>query len=109
MPTEAPPSPDATPVRPAAPLEHLGLTDTVSWRKATGTMWRVMRLGFETPWQVTIALISTLFAAAFQLLIPQLLGRAVDLTQGLASGGASAQEALFVTALLVLGASILRG
>ena len=109
MPTVAPPTPDATLDRPAAPLEHLGLTDTVSWRKAAGTMWRVMRLGFETPWQVTIALISTLFAAAFQLLIPQLLGRAVDLTQGLASGEASAQEALFVTALLVLGASILRG
>jgi ATP-binding cassette subfamily B protein len=109
LPTVAPPASDASLDRMAIPLERLGLTDTVSWRKGASTMWRVMRLGFDTPWQVTIALVSTLLAAAFQLLIPQLLGRAVDLTQGVAGGDAAAQQALLVTALLVLGASILRG
>jgi ATP-binding cassette subfamily B multidrug efflux pump len=91
------------------PQERLGLTDTVSWRKAVGTMWRVTRIDLETPWQVTIALVSTLLAAIFQLVIPQLLGRAVDLTQGAATGDRAAQDALLITALAVLGAAILRG
>jgi ATP-binding cassette, subfamily B, multidrug efflux pump len=99
----------AEPARTAAPLERLALTDTVSWRKGMGTMWRVMRIGMETPWQVTLALVSTLLAAVFQLVIPQLLGRAVDLTQGVAGGDAAAQEALLWTAIAVLGVSILRG
>jgi ATP-binding cassette subfamily B protein len=72
-------------------------------------MWRVMRLGLENPWQVTIALVSTLLAAVFQLIIPQLLGHAVDLTQGVAGGDMDAQAALFWTAAAVLGVSILRG
>lgn len=97
------------PARPVAPLERLALTDTVSWRKGMGTMWRVMRIGMETPWQVTLALISTLLAALFQLIIPQLLGRAVDLTQGVAGGDRAAQEALLWTAIAVLGVSVLRG
>jgi ATP-binding cassette subfamily B protein len=98
-----------SPTRPLVAVERLGLTDTVSWRKGIGTMWRVMRLGLETPWQVTIALVSTLLAAVFQLVIPQLLGHAVDLTQGVAGGDADAQAALFWTAAAVLGVSILRG
>lgn len=97
------------PAHPAAPLERLALTDTVSWRKGMGTMWRVMRIGMETPWQVALALISTLLAALFQLIIPQLLGRAVDLTQGVAGGDRAAQEALLWTAIAVLGVSVLRG
>ncbi|WP_297614534.1 ABC transporter ATP-binding protein [uncultured Roseicyclus sp.] len=95
--------------RPPLPAERLALTDTVSWRKAVGTMWRVMQIGLETPWQVTIALLSTLLAAIFQLMIPQLLGRAVDLTQGVATGDRAAQDALLLTALAVLGVAILRG
>ena len=95
--------------RPAVPLERLALTDTVSWKKGARTMWRVMQLGLNTPWQVTLALVSTLLAAVFQLIIPQLLGHAVDLTQGLVSGDADAQAALVWTALGVLGVSILRG
>jgi ATP-binding cassette subfamily B protein len=98
-----------SPTRPLVAVERLGLTDTVSWRKGIGTMWRVMRLGLETPWQVTIALVSTLLAAVFQLVIPQLLGHAVDLTQGVAGSDADAQAALFWTAAAVLGVSILRG
>jgi ATP-binding cassette subfamily B protein len=103
------PDPATAPARPAVPLERLGLTDTVSWGKAAATMWRVMRIGLQTPWQVTLALISTLLAAVFQLVIPQLLGHAVDLTQGAATGDLDAQTALWWTALAVLGVSILRG
>ena len=107
--TESPPVVQTATARPALPAERLALTDTVSWRKAVGTMWRVMQIGLETPWQVTIALLSTLLAAIFQLMIPQLLGRAVDLTQGVATGDRAAQDALLLTALAVLGVAILRG
>ena len=99
-------------MNPAArpPVEVLGLTDTVSPSKGLRTMWRVMKIGLETPWQVTFALISTLFAAVLQLLIPQLLGRAVDQTQTVATGGdAAATQALLITALLVFVVSTLRG
>ena len=107
--TESPPVVQTATARPPLPAERLALTDTVSWRKAVSTMWRVMQIGLETPWQVTIALLSTLLAAIFQLMIPQLLGRAVDLTQGVATGDRAAQDALLLTALAVLGVAILRG
>ena len=107
--TESPPVVQTATARPPLPAERLALTDTVSWRKAVGTMWRVMQIGHETPWQVTIALLSTLLAAIFQLMIPQLLGRAVDLTQGVATGDRAAQDALLLNALAVLGVAILRG
>ena len=107
--TESPPVVQTATARPPLPAERLALTDTVSWRKAVGTMWRVMQIGLETPWQVTIALLSTLLAAIFQLMIPQLLGRAVDLTQGVATGDRAAQDSLLLTALAVLGVAILRG
>ena len=107
--TESPPVVQTATARHPLPAERLALTDTVSWRKAVGTMWRVMQIGLETPWQVTIALLSTLLAAIFQLMIPQLLGRAVDLTQGVATGDRAAQDALLLTALAVLGVAILRG
>ena len=107
--TESPPVVQTATARPPLPAERLALTDTVSWRKAVGTMWRVMQIGLETPWQVTIALLSTLLAAIFQLMIPQLLGRAVDLTQGVATGDRASQDALLLTALAVLGVAILRG
>ena len=107
--TESPPVVQTATARPPLPAERLALTDTVSLRKAVGTMWRVMQIGLETPWQVTIALLSTLLAAIFQLMIPQLLGRAVDLTQGVATGDRAAQDALLLTALAVLGVAILRG
>lgn len=91
-------------------VEVLGLTDTVSPSKGLRTMWRVLRIGMETPWQMAFALVSTLFAAKLQLIIPQLLGRAVDQTQVVSAGGDDATtQALLVTALLILGISTLRG
>ena len=97
--------------RPARPVEVMALADTVSWRKGLATMWRVTRYAADTPWQVVTALVATLLAAALQLVIPRLLGHAVDQTQTvLASGGREAVEAaLWSTAVLVLVVSALRG
>ena len=103
--------PDAR-AHPAVPSAEVpGLERAVSARIGLRVMWRVMRIGLETPWQVAFALVSTLLAAVFQLVIPRLLGRAVDQTQGVAQGDgdAAATQALLVTALLVFGASVLRG
>ena len=60
---------------------------------------------------MAIALATTVVAAVFQLLIPQYLGQAVDSAQGLLAGGdeARARAALWQTAGLLLGASVLRG
>jgi ATP-binding cassette, subfamily B, multidrug efflux pump len=81
-----------------------------SWGKGVGTLWRITRLNLRHPWQVTICLISTLFAAGLQLSIPRLLGRAVDEAQGIvAAAGAAAEQALWGTALLLLGVSVARG
>ena len=101
----------AAPHRPARPVEVMALADTVSWRKGLATMWRVTRYAGETPWQVVVALLATLLAATLQLVIPQLLGHAVDQTQTMltGSGRAAAQAALWQTALLVLVVSVLRG
>src|SRR5690606_9594454 len=64
------------------------------------------------PWQAALAIGSTVAAASLQLMIPQLLGRAVDQTQTAFAGGdaaAAAQEALLVSALLLLAVSSARG
>ncbi|WP_247716896.1 ABC transporter ATP-binding protein [Gymnodinialimonas ceratoperidinii] len=88
-------------------------TDTVGWRSGFNTIKRVTKLALRTPWMVAIALISTVIAATLQLLVPVLLGRAVDQTQLLLSGGASGAEAataaLWATAWLVLGVWVTRG
>jgi ATP-binding cassette subfamily B protein len=80
-----------------------------SWGKGVGTLWRITRLNLRHPWQVTIAIVSTFIAATLQLMIPRLLGHAVDQAQGLGSGGAAATQALWTTALLLLFISIARG
>ncbi len=91
-------------------VEVMAVTDTVGWMTGLRTMWRVTRMAGETPWQVMIALMSTLLAATLQLVIPRLLGRAVDETQMIGTIGAdAAQSALLTTAILVLVVSILRG
>jgi ATP-binding cassette subfamily B protein len=89
--------------------EVMQRADTVGWRSGAAILWRVTRLSLETPWQVTFALVATLAASSFQLMIPQLLGRAVDQTQALMADAEAAQSALWTTALLVLLVSVLRG
>ncbi|MCX7299996.1 MAG: ABC transporter ATP-binding protein [Rhodobacterales bacterium] len=91
-------------------VEVMAQTDTVGWMTGVRTMWRVTKMAGETPWQVVFALVSTLFAASLQIIIPRLLGHAVDQTQTALTGGAeAAQAALWTTAILVLAVSTLRG
>ncbi|MPZ43991.1 MAG: ATP-binding cassette domain-containing protein [Betaproteobacteria bacterium] len=62
---------------------------------------------------MTAGVVCAIVAANFQLLIPRYLGDAVDHAQGLLAHGATGRDAavaaLWTTALLVLGAGILRG
>ncbi len=76
-------------------------------------LWRITRIVLRHRYRVLIAVAATVVAAAFQLAIPRLVGDAVDGALGLAGSEAVspalAREALFHAALLLLGASILRG
>ncbi len=81
-----------------------------SWGKGVGTLWRITRLNLRHPWQVTVCIIATFVAATLQLLIPRLLGHAVDQAQGIAgSAGEAAEQGLWQTAMLLLLISIGRG
>jgi ATP-binding cassette subfamily B protein len=76
-------------------------------------LWRITRLGFRYPWRLGAAMVFTLIASIFSLIVPRLLGRAVDEAHGLLLSGAGhagdARQALLRTALLLLGASVARG
>lgn len=76
-------------------------------------LWRIIRLCLRHRLRIVIAVGATLAAAIFQLAVPQLLGSAVDSALGLldtTTGSAeSARAALFQTAALLLGVSVLRG
>jgi ATP-binding cassette subfamily B protein len=76
-------------------------------------LWRIIRLCLRHRVRIAVAVGATLIAAIFQLAVPQLLGDAVDGALGLlnseGSSAESARAALFQTAVLLLGVSILRG
>ncbi|XKG99763.1 ABC transporter ATP-binding protein/permease [Pelagibacterium halotolerans] len=91
-----------------------GLTHVhaAGWGRGLSTILRVTRMAFRHPVQVGIAIVSTFIAASLQLLIPQLLGIAVDQTQTVVGGGTAgeaAETALLVTALTLFGVSVARG
>lgn len=99
-------------IRATKPSASLALVNAAGWGKGLYTLVRITVMAFRHPWQAGFAIGATLIASAFQLLIPRLLGQAVDHTQVALTGGAAgqlAQEALLMTALLLLGASVLRG
>ena len=79
----------------------------------TGVLWRISRMAFRHPGRMALAMAATVCAAVFQLYVPQFLGRAVDQARGLlAEGGVGrdpTEDALFVTAMLLVGASVARG
>lgn len=80
--------------------------------RGLSTIARLTRMNLRHSWQVAVAIGSTLVAASLQLLIPELLGQAIDQTQTAVSGGASgaaAQEALRTSAFVLLAVSVLRG
>jgi ATP-binding cassette subfamily B multidrug efflux pump len=94
----------STSISPSQPRVGLGLSDVAILR-------RVLAMALRYRGGLAIALGTTVVAAAFQLLIPRYLGHAVDSAQGLLAGGdpALARAALWQTAGLLLGASVLRG
>lgn len=76
-------------------------------------LWRITKMAFHHRWRMAIAIAATLLAAFSQLFVPQYLGQAIDQAQALLAnpGGDrdTAEAALLVTALLLLGAASLRG
>ena len=90
-----------------------GVLSTDGAPVVAGTLLRIIRLALKHPWRVVTAFLTTIIAANFQLLIPQFLGQAVDHAHGLLVGAAAsvdeAQAALLAAALMLLGASVLRG
>jgi ATP-binding cassette subfamily B protein len=76
-------------------------------------LWRIIRLTLRYRARLAVAIAATVVAAVFQLTIPHLLGEAVDGALSLLKGGApnreAAREALTTAALLLVGASVLRG
>ncbi|WP_064684721.1 ABC transporter ATP-binding protein [Rhizobium bangladeshense] len=90
----------------------MALATAAGWGRGLYTLVRITVMAFRHPWQAGFAIGATLVASTFQLMIPRLLGEAVDHTQMAMGGGAAgqaAQDALLTTALLLLGASVLRG
>lgn len=90
----------------------LAKATAAGWGKGLYTLVRITVMAFRHPWQASLAIGATLVASTFQLMIPRLLGQAVDHTQVALSGGTvgqAAQDALLTTALMLLGASVLRG
>ncbi len=76
------------------------------------TLWRITKLNLRHPVQVGVAILSTIIAASLQLMIPRLLGRAVDQAHGAMAAGngmALAENALWITAGLLLFVRVLRG
>ena len=78
-----------------------------------GILWRIARMSLRHRWLLLLGALAVVGAAAFQLWIPRLLGESVDQAQGLLSGAAvdadAARSALLRSALLIIGASLLRG
>ncbi|ARM91532.1 multidrug ABC transporter ATP-binding/permease protein (plasmid) [Rhizobium sp. CIAT894] len=98
--------------RATKPSASMALATAAGWGRGLYTLVRITMMAFRHPWQSGFAIGATLVASTFQLMIPRLLGQAVDHTQTAMSGGAAgqaAQDALLTTALLLLGAAVLRG
>jgi ATP-binding cassette subfamily B protein len=82
------------------------------WGKGLSILTRITVMALRHPWQTSAAIGATFIASGFQLMIPLLLGRAIDEAQGIGAGGSgadAAQDALLATALLLLSVSVLRG
>ena len=74
---------------------------------------RILRMAARHRLSMTLGVVCAVLAANFQLLIPRYLGAAVDHAQALladsAAGREAAEAALYSTALILLGAGVLRG
>ncbi|MEI6797654.1 MAG: ABC transporter ATP-binding protein [Pseudomonadota bacterium] len=86
------------------------IADAHSLLGGLATLWRMTKIAFLTPWTASLGIMATLISAVLQLIIPRLLGHAIDLTQTLAQDhSGEARAALITTALWVLLVSALRG
>ena len=74
---------------------------------------RILRMAARHRVSMAAGVICAVAAANFQLLIPQYLGAAVDHAQGMLAhadtGSQAARSALWTTAMILLGAGVLRG
>lgn len=77
--------------------------------KAISILWRITLLNLRHPVQVTVAILATIIAVALQLMIPRLLGTAVDQAHNVSTASAGSAQALWITALVLLAASVARG
>lgn len=82
-------------------------------RAAPRVLWRLTKLGLQSPWRLLIAVLSVLASSVFGLVIPKLLGAGVDqasvmLHQGAAHAG-EVRLVLLRIGALILGAGLLRG
>ena len=77
-----------------------------------GVLLRITRMAFAHPWRMALGMGATVLAACAQLVVPQLIGEAVDHAQGLlaaAADDAEARAALVRAASLILVVSVFRG
>ncbi|MCR6670232.1 ABC transporter ATP-binding protein [Devosia ginsengisoli] len=78
--------------------------------KGRGPLTRIALYSLRHPWQAAAAIGATVIASVLQLLIPRLLGHAVDQAQDiLGSGMEGAEQALFWSAMTLLAVSVARG
>ena len=86
------------------PFAHV---TAAGWGRGLNALMRITRMCLRHPFQAGAAIAATVVAAGLQLVIPRLLGRAVDQSQqALAGAGA---DALWSTALLLFAVSVGRG
>ncbi|WEK03607.1 MAG: ABC transporter ATP-binding protein [Candidatus Devosia phytovorans] len=79
--------------------------------KGLGPLTRITLYSFRHPWQASLAIGGTILASVLQLMIPRVLGQAVDQASGLTMGSqdGAAQHALFWSAMTLLCLSVARG
>ncbi len=78
--------------------------------KGRTALVRIALYSLRHPFQASLAIGATVIASVLQLLIPRLLGQAVDQAQGiLSTAGEGAEQALFWSAMTLLGVSVARG
>lgn len=82
-------------------------------KRGAQVLWRITRMVFKYKVRFPIGLAAAVTAALFQLFIPRLIGDAVDNATGLLAGGKAATDAatsaLWIAALMILGANMARG
>ncbi len=93
---------------PDNPYDHLAAAQR---HNSLSTLARITLMNLRHPWQAGIAIAATIVAASLTLMLPRLLGEAVDHARPLLSQGDAnaAASALWTTALLLLAVSIARG